>query len=277
MTGKPDFNDLSPDDRATATALRESFAALTLDRPVPTPVPGRPTGRARWSLAAAAAAATVVAGAALLLPEAASPAWASVPTAPTSDDVTEAVAACGANLGGGLGTLEGSGSVAAPADGSTSTGTFEGSTGGAAPSGAGADDAVPTPPTTLPPLQALDIRGTGALAVYGDAEWQISCLLYEADGTWTSGGLTVTERLDNATPGLTASSSTVRSDGQTVSTLGGSTAPGATTVTITLASGTEAEATVVDGQYVAWFPEPIGAAAPVVRQFDAAGAELSTR
>lgn len=291
MTSNPDFHDLTPEDRATALALRESFADLTLERPPATatstpvipadPRPGHPHPgqRARWGLAAAASAAAVLAGAALLLPGATTPVWAAVPTAPTADDTAEAAAACGANLGVGLGQLEWSGSVAAPADGSPLSGTFDGATGGAEPGGAAPggtvpEDAAPTPPTTLPPLQALDIRGTGALALYGDADWQVACLLYEADGTWTSGGLTVTERVGGTTPGLTAGGGTVRADGQTVSTVGGSTVPGATEVTITLASGTVAEATVAGGQYVAWFPESLGTAAPTVRQFDANGAEL---
>lgn len=279
MTSNPDFNDLTDEDRATAADLRRSFSALTMDRPVPTgvaqPTYARPSKRARWGLSAAAAAAAVVAGAALLMPGAASPAWAAVPTTPSADDVAGAAAACGANLGQGLGTLEYSGSVAAPADGSTTAGTFDGAAGDAAPGGVGSGAAVPTPPTTLPPLQALDIRGTGALALYGDQDWQVSCLLYEVDGKWTSGGLTVTEAGAGAQPGLSGGGGTVRADGQTVSTLAGATMPGASKVTITLASGTTAEATVADGRYVAWFPEPIGVTAPIVRQVDANGTTLT--
>lgn len=295
MTG---FRDLGPADRATADRLLAAFDGVVLDRPSPVtsdaaddatavllvaafdgvvldrpapvdaehaeagaqlvvlPVPPR-RRRARWLAgAAAAAAAVLVAGAVLVGPGGSSSAWAAEPRTPTAEDIAAVGAACSAPLGRGLGELEGSGSASVG--------------GGEAPAPTPPD----LPPTTLPPLVSLDVRGDVAFAVYQDRLWTVSCVLKRDGGSWRDQGLQVGPGSATATPGIVAGGSTQLADGEQITTVSGAVPAGTVRVTFRLDDGTVVTASVVGSTWAAWFPGGSRLDPGSITAYDSAGAEL---
>ncbi len=284
MNDQVDFSDLEPDDRDTARALltafdgvglhrpspvraaaqdthtaallEQAFDGVRLDRPTPwsahqpdaspaTPaarivvLPARSTGRRRshaW-LAGAAAAVLALTLTLTLAPGGTSVAWAAEPRTPTAADVEAVATACRAPLARGLGDLESSG-------GST--------TGDGAPAPAPGEG--PTVPESLPPLAVLDIRGDGALAIYQDPTWQVTCLLAREGGAWVDQGISVGPGPSTSTPGAVFGSRTTWIGGDSVAYLGGSVPPGTTKVTFDLSDGTTVQASLLGTTFAAWFP-----------------------
>ena len=289
MNDQVDLSDLEPDDRDTARAVLAAFERIGLDRPSPVgsaeedartatlleqavdnvrldrpspgracqpvarhpdahpvapltrtgPPPGRPAGRRRtraW-LAGAAAAVLALTLSLTLAPGGSSVAWAAEPTAPTAGDRDAAAAACGAPLARGLGDLESSGSASGD--------------GAPAPAAGGGGPGVPD---SLPPLAVLDIRGDGALAVYQDPTWQVTCLLARDGSAWVDQGISVGPGPGASTPGTLFSGRTSWVGGDSVAYLGGSVPPGTTKVTFELSDGTTVRASVLGATFAAWFP-----------------------
>jgi hypothetical protein len=283
MNDQVDFPDLEPDDRDTARALLAAFDGVGLHRPSPVraaaedahtaallelafdgvrldrtipggayppaasparPAPrmtvlrGRSTRRRRsrvW-LSGAAAAVMALALTLSLAPGGSSGAWAAEPSTPTSADEEAAAAACGAPLARGLGDLESSGS--ASTDGSRAPAPGEG----------------PVVPESLPPLAVLDIRGDGALAIYQDPTWQVTCLLARDGSAWVDQGISVGPGPSTSTPGVIFGSRTTWMGGGSVAYLGGTVPPGTTKVTFDLSDGTTVQASLLGTTFAAWFP-----------------------
>jgi hypothetical protein len=283
MNDHVELSDLEGDDRATAPALFAAFQTVKLDRPSPArstaedvhtaallarafdgihlnrPAPGdhstpaaapatrparivalppRPATRRRapvW-LAGAAAAVLALALTVTLAPGGSTAAWAAEPTTPTSGDRAAAATACGAPLARGLGDLEWSG-------GATADGAL-----------ASAPGAGPTVPQSLPPLAVLDIRGDGALAIYQNPTWQVTCLLAREGDLWVDQGISVGPGPGASTPGVVFGSRTSWIGGDSVAYLGGSVPPGTTKVTFDLSDGTTVQASLMGTTFAAWFP-----------------------
>lgn len=299
MTTDP-FADLPAEDRATAEALVAAFASTTLERPSPVTtdaedaetaellatafdgvvldrpspprvapsVSGADAGaqlvalpapphrrRSRWVAGlAAAAAAVLIAGAVLVGPGGSSSAWAAEPTTPSAQDTAAITAACAAPLSRGLGDLQSSGSASVD--------------GGEAP----APELGDGPPTQLPPLVSLDLRGDIAFAVYQDADWTVSCVVKDDGGTWRDQGLQVGPGPSSVTSGIVAGGSTQLADGEQITTVSGSVPPGTQRVTFQLDDGTVVTASVVGSTWAAWFPGGSRIVPGSITAYDAAGA-----
>lgn len=283
MTHQLDFADLEPDDRGTALALFAAFKGVGLHRPSPVgsaeadeltavllekafdavrlerPTPGadhdpgsarangapglvvlparKDAGRPGRAWAAAAAAAVLVLALVLTLaPGGSSVVWAAEPSTPTAADREAVATACSAPLARGLGDLESSGT--ARTDGVPAPDPGPG----------------PTVPESLPPLAVLDIRGDGALAIYQDPTWQVTCLLARERGAWVDQGISVGPGPSTMTPGVVFGSRTTWIDGDSVAFLGGSVAPGTSKVTFDLSDGTTVRASLLGTTFAAWFP-----------------------
>lgn len=269
------FDDLDAEPRETARLLQEAFAGVRLDRPSPVttaeqdaetaqlvasafdgvgmaapapvaePAPqaelvALPTRRKarRWpALLAAAAAAALVATAVLLGPTGSSPAWAAEPRTPSSSDVDAIAAACVAPLARGLGQLQSSGALSV--DGS--------------PVDVPMPEA-PQPPSSLPPLLVLDIRGDVAFAVYQDATWTVTCVAVQDGDGWRDQGVQAGPGSSDPQPGIVASGGIATVAGEQVTTVTGSVPEGTARVTFRLDDGTEVVASVRGSTWAAWFP-----------------------
>ncbi len=266
MTRFDELDDLDAESRATALLLQDAFAGVRLDRPSPATtgeqdaetaqlvasafdgvalaapapeaapqaelvaLPARRRPR-RWPVLLAGAAAAV------LGPTGSSPAWAAEPRTPTSSDVDAIAAACVAPLARGLGDLQGSGAVSV--DGS--------------PVDVPMPEA-PQPPSTLPPLIALDIRGDVAFAVYQDAGWTVACVAVQDGDGWRDQGVQAGPGTSDPQPGILATSGAAAVGGEQITTVTGTLADDAARVTFRLDDGTQVEASVRGSTWAAWFP-----------------------
>jgi hypothetical protein len=255
-------------DEDTAAAIQHAFGDVVLDRPVPTEMtradvivlPARPRRRPLAWLVAAAAAVVALTVALTLLPGRDAVAWASEPSTATAADVVVAQKACSAPLARGLGDLQQSGSA-----------SVDGTTPAAPPPSPG--DAGP--PTALPPLAVLDVRGDGALAVYQDATWQVVCLLRRENGTWVDQGISVGPGRAAAPPGLVFGGGTSWAGGDQVSYVGGAVPTGTATVTFTLSDGSTVRASLLGTTFAAWFPGGASVVPGSLAAFDATGTKLA--
>lgn len=257
------------EDADTAARLEEAFSAVTNVRPSPAaenlpgaslvPLPGRRGRRTRVPWLAAAAAAVLLATAVVLWPSGSSVAWAAEPRATSAADRADVQAACSAPLSRGLGQLEGSGSAAVAA--------------GTAPAAPGAP-ATDLPPSQLPPLSVLDVRGDVAFAVYQDATWTVTCLLRSDDGRWIDQGIQVGPGSSGATPGIVGSGGTQTVDGEAVTTVTGTAPTGASRVTFRLDDGTAVQASVLGTTWAAWFPGSATIDPATITAYDASGRVL---
>lgn len=270
------YDDLDDDVRETARQLQDAFGGVHLDRPSPAtspeqdaetasrvaaafdgvsldaPAPSRGSApaadlvvlpasrrRRRWPVLISAAAAAAVVGAAVLLgPSGSTPAWASEPRTTSPSDVEAVGAACAAPLARGLGDLQASGAVSV--DG--------------APVDAPAPGALAGPPTTLPPLVALDVRGDVAFAVFQDAAWTVTCVAVEDGGAWRDQGVQVGPGSSGQQPGVVSGGGTATVAGQQITTVSGVVPAGTARVTFRLDDGTQVRASVVGTTWAAWFP-----------------------
>lgn len=214
--------DLSDDDRLMAEQVAAAYSGLRLEREAPT---GRDRRPLIWAGGALAATAAAVMAAGALTVAAPATAWAASPTAATSQDEAAAREVCAGALAGEAGAL-----AAADAPGS------------------------------LPPLQLLDIRGSGGYAVFADDGWTIQCFLRDTDAGWERGPV-VAQPTDQR-PGVAAfavewAGSTAWSDQDEVFYVGGTVSPATTKVVLELADGSLAEATVTDGRFALWYPDDV--------------------
>lgn len=252
---RPSLARCTAEDEQTAELLAQAFDGIRLNRPAPvrTTTPGAPAipparvvalttrsagrRRSRVWLAGAVAAVLALTLTVAVSPGGSSVAWAAEPAAPTQADRDAAAIACGAPLARGLGALESSGSASLP---------------GADPSVA--PESAPGVPESLPPLAVLDIRGDGALAIYQDPTWQVTCLLTRETGSWVDQGILVGPGPATGTPGLLFGSRTSWVGGDSVSYLGGSVPAGTTNVTFDLNDGSTVRASVLGTTFAAWYP-----------------------
>jgi hypothetical protein len=108
-------------------------------------------------------------------------------------------------------------------------------------------------------LQVLDIRGAGAVAIFGEGSASYVCTLARVDGAWRFAGAS---GADTAGPaGVVAAMSAQLPDGGDLSSVHGAVDTVATKVLVTLASGAQAEAslgsTSTTTPFAAWFPVPV--------------------
>jgi len=260
--------DTAPDDlearlaRAGDHLLRraaEYREAPTLDR-APARRPARPVLR---RVLVGSVAAAVLAVAALAVDSGkGSPAlaWSPDPEVATPDDEAAARAAC---------TVDDE--FAAPEAGRT-----EGDP--AAAAAAVVVSSVPSGP--LPPLVSLDLRGTGGMATFADAEWEVTCMLLRDGEGFQRGPMVFQEAGEMpATGGLTLGPmmSTTWSDGTTsIAMMSGVVPPGATTVELLVPGLPTASSVVEEGRFGIWWMGSLVDEGVSVRALDPSGAELAS-
>lgn len=192
----------------------------------------RPSRRRWYSTAAAGAAAAAVAVAvAVVLPDAdggRALAWTSVPRVATDADADVARKTCSG--------LDWAGSGASEA----------GDRGDVAPA-----------PFALGTLAALDLRGNGGLAVFVDDENVVMCMLAVVDGTpqYAGGMSTAVAAEKSGTLTVDGGMTTGIGSDTAVSMLAGQ-AGTAAFVEIKVDGLDPIAATLVDGRFAAWWPEP---------------------
>jgi len=167
-------------------------------------------------------------------------AWSPTPTAATTADEAAASAACGADLGGDA----------------TRNGRVL--------------------PVELPPLVALDLRGTGGLATFSDDNLTLTCLLVR-DGDGFERGPIVGEEssaIPNSGTAVVAAASTEWKDGTTIAMLTGVAPVGAATVEISIPGQSTATALVTNGHFSIWWFGSVENLSGSVSSFDAKGVEL---
>jgi len=125
------------------------------------------------------------------------------------------------------------------------------------PSESGARGGGAPTPEALGPLAALDLRGDGGLAVFVDDENMVMCMLAVVDGTPQYAGGISTARSAEASKVLTVEGAmtTGVDSNRAVSMLAGQAGPAAL-VEIRVAELRTITATLVDGRFAAWWPEP---------------------
>lgn len=290
MNPESNLESFDRDDEATASELRAAFGSATFDRPVntiavaaPVAVPSARRSLMRPGLMIGVAAAAAAVLASVVMPVGGAPsAWAANPSAVSAAEKKLATDACSAAMpgAGGVKLVDqgstdvvvpngGSGQIAVPAptDGSKVEGTVpEGSM------------APPPFPTELPPLAAVDRRGDKALAVFENNKDSVACMLSIKDGAWETTGMMFGLLPGDPNAGTVAGavsavmgSTSVGPSGASNNIAAGQVPDGVSRVTLTFADGTEAEATVAEGIYAAWFPAELGNAPQKVTMYDAAG------
>jgi len=135
-------------------------------------------------------------------------------------------------------------------------------------------------PETLPTLTTMDVRGNGALAVFSDSKWTVSCML-RRDGDGFQRGPTIAEELtntgsDNAL-GISGIASTMWPDGKSISMINGAVPGGAVAIELEIAGQPTAQASVNNGRFSIWW---IGAydesLTGEIRALDPSGVEVAS-
>ena len=238
---------LTPAHSAQALTLMEKIMTAEVESPLSEPTTSDTTStaatvfathsRRRWYSAAAIGAAAAAVAAAVVLPGvrgSTALAWTPVPRVATEADADVARQACVAPDGTEAATAE------------------SGSRG----DDAGVDTITPAP-EGLGSLTALDLRGNGGLAVFNRDEKIVMCMLRVVDGTPEYAGMISTDSSGEA-------SDTLRVDGGMTTGIGSNTAVSmltgyagpAAVVEIRVDGLDPITATLVDGRFAAWWPEP---------------------
>ena len=268
-----EIDDLTDDDVARlSSALRAQLHPLQHTRPAPATdavaddLAQRRIRRLRGAAITAVAAVSVGALAlSLTVGTNADAAWAANPAPVTDKLVDDVSSACAAALSPG--SLEQSGSATA-----TDTPTVESI--GAAPE---PTDDMLAPPTELPDLVAIDVRGDGGFAVFstgdiGALSTSVFCVV-SLDGETSVTSLS--SEVGPATPGsagVSFASGTTIAGQPGSSTVTGSLVEGATSVEVVIDGLPTARASIIDSRYAIWWPSTTSA---LVRQLDAAGQVLA--
>lgn len=230
---------LELDDQIMIQRLQTEFKSGTYGRAASTFA-----ARSRTSLLAGAAgvAAAVAAVTVIAWPGSSSPAlaWSPAPTAATMADEAAASAACGTDLGGG-----------SARDGKVL-------------------------PVELPPLVALDLRGTGGLATFSDGDLTLTCLLVRDDDGFERGPIVGEESgiTPNAGTAVVSATSTEWEDGRTIAMLTGVAPADAATVEVSIPGQSTATAVVTNGRFAIWWFGTVENLSGSVSSFDANGVEL---
>ena len=243
---------LTPAHNAQALSLMEKIMTAKVESPLSehttsdttstaTTIFATPSRRRWYSAAAIGAAAAAVAAAAVaaavVLPGVGGStalAWTPVPRAATEADADVARQAC------------------VVPDGTDAATTKSGSRGDDA-----RVDTITPAPEGLGSLTALDLRGNGGLAVFNRDEKIVMCMLRVVDGTTEYAGM-----ISIDSPGK--ASDTLRVDGGMTTGIGSNTAVSmltgyagpAAVVEIRVDGLDPITATLFDGRFAAWWPEP---------------------
>lgn len=232
---------LELDDQAMIRRLQTDLESATYDRATSTFA-----ARSRTPiLSGIACVATAVAAVTVFAwPGSSSPAlaWSPTPTAATTADEAAASDACGADLYLGSELQRDGGALSAE----------------------------------LPPLVALDLRGTGGLATFSDDNLTLTCLLVR-DGDGFERGPIIGEE-SSTTPdagtAVVAAASTEWKDGRSIAMLAGVAPPGAATVKISTLGQPTATAVVKNGRFAIWWFGTVENLSGSVTALDANGVEL---
>ena len=135
-------------------------------------------------------------------------------------------------------------------------------------------------PEKLPTLTMMDVRGNGALAVFSDSKWTVSCMLRRA-GDGFERGPVIAEELTNTASGNTLDvrgiASTLWPDGTSTSMMNGAVPTGAVTIELDVSGQPTAQASVSDGRFSIWWIGTIDeSTSGTVRALDASGAEVAS-
>lgn len=232
---------LELDDQAMIRRLQTDLESATYDRATSTFAARSrtPILSGIAGVAAAVAAVTVFAW-----PGSSSPtlAWSPRPTAATTADEVAASAACGADLYVGSELQRDGGALSAE----------------------------------LPPLVALDLRGTGGLATFSDDNLTLTCLLIR-DGDGFERGPIIGEESSttpNTGTAVVAAASTEWKDGKTIAMLTGVAPDGAAMVEVSIPGQPTATAVVNNGRFAIWWFGTVENLSGSVSSFDADNVEL---
>ena len=136
------------------------------------------------------------------------------------------------------------------------------------------------PDLSMMEVTVMDVRGSGALAVFSDTTWTLSCMLRRDGDDFERGPviaeeLTVTE--SNGDLELRGIASTLWPDGTSTSMINGVVPSGAVSIQLEISGEFTAEASVNNGRFAIWW---IGAydetTTGTVRAFDASGVEVAS-
>lgn len=238
------------DDQHLADTLRSGFAGATYDR---SSASLRPASRAPFLGGMAVAATAAVTGLLLATTGGSSPAlaWSPTPVVATEADEAAARAACTVDPAAGAEGRE----PAAPVDVTP----------------------VDSMPAELPPLVAFDLRGTGGLATFADAQWTATCLVVRSGDGFERGPVVLEPTTPAAEGALAVSwaSGTTWQDGREISMVSGVAPAGATTVEVNVRGQPTASANVVDGRFNLWWIGSLPVDGGSIRALDGSGVELA--
>ncbi|MGA0879151.1 MAG: hypothetical protein ACO3SP_08545 [Ilumatobacteraceae bacterium] len=139
---------------------------------------------------------------------------------------------------------------------------------------------TPSLPEILPALTTMDVRGNGALAVFSDSKWTVSCML-RRDGDGYERGAIIADQLlnsgsDNAL-GINGIASTMWPDGTSTSMMNGAVPTGAVSIELDIPGLPTAQASVDMGRFSIWW---IGAydesMTGSIRALDSSGVEVAS-
>jgi hypothetical protein len=192
-------------------------------------------------------------------------AWAADPEPVTDELIDEVSSACAAALNPGALEQSGSASAAETPAGDSLSAEEE------------PPSAMLAPPTELPDLVAIDVRGNGGFAVFstgdiGAASTSVFCVVSLDDDTTVT---SLSSEVGPTTPGSVgasfASGTTVAGQAGS-STLTGSLVEGATSVEVVIDGLPTAQASIIDSRFAIWWPSSGSA---LVRQLDETGQVLA--
>jgi hypothetical protein len=226
-------------DQPNAEWLMAEFAKVSYSRQTPVAVKTRQKPRQGYFALAASIAAVTVVVTSVMLPEPTT-AWAAAPKNPTASEQSLMLGVCSQAISRGLGELQGSGSASPGNENAASSNAL-----------------TATPPTALPPLIAIDRRGTGAVALFEDKQWRVTCPLRLSGSTWTDQGITVEGISATPNTGTVSLSKTVWADGTGVTVESGQLEDPQACLSYKTESGEKAQATCSSGRYLIWYPDSV--------------------
>lgn len=261
----------------------------------------RPRALAIPALVASGLAAVLVVGT-LVQPAGSALAWDPTPTAATPAQEAAARDACTvpetippARIGETETTDGGQVTVSGP----SVTGSGAQGEGGTIVQSTGAPIALPQVPTELPPLVYIELHGTGAVAIFADADTTAYCLLVKrGDGFELAGllmpvgdgvmgvGTVVGATGEGPGAAVTTSGAMIAGEGDfqaiamateygdaKVGIIAGTAPAGAATVEVSGGPADGATSTVADGRFALWAPKALDSATALVAR-DASGVEI---
>jgi hypothetical protein len=146
-------------------------------------------------------------------------------------------------------------------------------------SGNGPVPNLPAPPTALPPLVSLDLRGNGGLAVFADKDWTMTCMLVQHGSGFEAGPIMAAPTDHTKADGsfaVTSGSGATWGDGKSVAMVSGTAPKGAVTVRLDLPGQPSATANVVDGRFSIWWFGTFDPAKGSLTALDANAATVGT-